>query len=186
MIKKQIKEAAILHFNRFGYEAAKMAQIAEEAGIRKQSLSYHYPSKKALLEELFTGVVQEEQQFVIRYFEAAQGKMIEQQLYGFLNELKNRFLTLPNVSFMHITSFIAPLEIQDFVLGQFRQYVGTVKEELCRIFRQGDSFRFTPEECALAMLTVIDGLEIQLVYETRQSYEAALAIIWDTFWKGIH
>ncbi|SDN25866.1 transcriptional regulator, TetR family [Bacillus sp. OK048] len=28
------------HFNQFGYEGTKIAQIAEDAGIRKQSLSY--------------------------------------------------------------------------------------------------------------------------------------------------
>ncbi len=28
-----------MHFNQFGYEGTKIAQIAEEAGTRKQSLS---------------------------------------------------------------------------------------------------------------------------------------------------
>ncbi|MBT2289550.1 TetR/AcrR family transcriptional regulator [Paenibacillus albidus] len=41
-----------LPFNRLGYEGTKMAQIAEEAGIRKQSIAYYYPTKKELLLEL--------------------------------------------------------------------------------------------------------------------------------------
>ena len=53
MSKEKIKRIAIKHFNQFGYEGTKMAQIAEEAGMRKQSLSYHYPTKKELLLEVY-------------------------------------------------------------------------------------------------------------------------------------
>lgn len=68
MSKDRIKEIAIQHFNRFGYEGVRMAQIAEDAGIRKQSLSYHFPTKKDLLVELYGEVVEEEISFVRRYF----------------------------------------------------------------------------------------------------------------------
>ncbi|WP_410902858.1 TetR/AcrR family transcriptional regulator [Priestia filamentosa] len=44
MITNKIKGIAIHHFNELGYEGTKMARIAVEAGITKQSLSYHYPS----------------------------------------------------------------------------------------------------------------------------------------------
>lgn len=107
-----------------------MAQIAEEAGIRKQSLAYHYSSKKDLLLEVYEEVVQEEQQFVQDFLGiSTAGDTLEQRLYAFLLEHKNRFLTQPNVAFMYILSFMAPLEVNDFVLAQYRTYLGTLKKK---------------------------------------------------------
>lgn len=186
MSKKRIKEIAIQHFNRLGYEGAKMAQIAEEAGIRKQSLAYHYPSKKALLLEVYEEVVQQEQQFVRHFFGSPIARdTLEQQLHAFLIEHKNRFLTHPNVAFMFVLSFITPLEVHDFVLAQYRMYLGTLKEELTALFANHKGIRPSPEEATLAFVTLMDGLDVQLVYETRQSYEQALAITWNVFWAGI-
>nr|WP_154896225.1 TetR/AcrR family transcriptional regulator [Paenibacillus xylanexedens] len=185
MSKQRIKDIAIQHFNRLGYEGTKMAQIAEEAGIRKQSLAYHYPTKKALLLELYEEVVQEEQQFVIEFFLEANKLPLEQQLYNFLLDHKNRFLTHPNVAFMYILSFITPLEVHDFVLAQYRTYLGTLKAELAAVFAKHENIRLNPEEATVAYVTLLDGLDVQLVYETRQSYEHALAIAWNVFWTGI-
>lgn len=187
MSKRRIKEIAIQHFNRFGYEGTKMAQIAEEAGIRKQSLAYHFASKKALLVEIYEEVVQEEQAFVRGFFSESTAEPLEQQLHSFLLEHKNRFLTHPNVAFMYILSFITPLEVHDFVLAQYRTYLGTLKEELAAVFarHQEMEIRLSPEEATLALVTLMDGLDVQLVYETRQSYEQALAITWNVFWSGI-
>lgn len=164
-----------------------MAQIAEEAGIRKQSLAYHYSSKKALLLELYEEVVQEEQQFVRQFFSdsVTQTHALDQQLYAFLHEHKNRFLTHPNVAFMYILSFITPLEVHDFVLAKYRTYLGTLKKELAAVFTRHPDIRLSPEEATVAFVTVMDGLDVQLVYETRQSYEQALAITWNVFWSGI-
>ncbi|WP_145046673.1 TetR/AcrR family transcriptional regulator [Paenibacillus xylanexedens] len=187
MSKQRIKEIAIQHFNRYGYEGTKMAQIAEEAGIRKQSLAYHYATKKALLLEIYEEVVQEEQQFVRQFFSESSTLPLEQQLHSFLLEHKNRFLTHPNVAFMYILSFITPLEVHDFVLAQYRTYLGTLKEELSATFAtvQATDIRLSPEEATVAFVTLMDGLDVQLVYETRQSYEQALAIAWNVFWSGI-
>lgn len=185
MSKQRIKDIAIQHFIRFGYEGTKMAQIAEETGIRKQSLSYHFASKKALLVEIYEEVVQEEQQFVRAFFAQSAGHTLEQQLHSFLQEHKNRFLTHPNVAFMYILSFITPLEVHDFVLAQYRTYLGTLKEELAGVFAQHPDIRLSPEEATVAFVTLMDGLDVQLVYETRQSFEQALAIAWNVFWTGI-
>lgn len=40
MSVNRIKEAAFIHFARNGYEGASLAQIAEEAGIKKQSIAW--------------------------------------------------------------------------------------------------------------------------------------------------
>lgn len=184
MTKESIKKVAIRHFNQFGYDGTKMAQIAEEVGMRKQSLSYHYPTKKDLLLELFNEVIHEEQVFVRHYFERNVEESLEYQLSNFLTEHKNRYLTNPNVAFMYSLSFITPLEVHDYIISQFRLYLATLKEVIGACFAK-HQYRLSPEECTIAFVTLIDGLDIQLVYETRQSYERVQQVAWDIFWTGI-
>ena len=95
-------------------------KFAEEAGIRKQSLSYHYSTKKELFLEVYQDVVKEERLFVQSYFQAHAEEPLEHQLYNFLTEHKNRFLTNPNASFMLVLSSFTPLEVYDYVISQFR------------------------------------------------------------------
>ena len=182
--KIEIKQIAIKHFNQFGYDGTKMAQIAEEVGIRKQSLSYHYPTKKDLLMEVYQEVIEEEKTFLHQYFEKHKEESLEKQLYDFLTEHKNRFLTEPNAALMYSLSFITPLDVNDFVISQFRLYLATLKEVIGACFAK-HHFRLNPEECTIAFITMLDGLDIQLVYETRQAYERVQRISWDIFWKGI-
>jgi TetR/AcrR family transcriptional regulator, biofilm operon repressor len=182
--KEKIKKIAIKHFNQFGYEGTIMAQLAEEAGMRKQSLSYHYPTKKELFLEVYKEVVEEEILFVQHYFREHAEETLENQLYNFLTEHKNRFLTNPNAAFMLGVSFIAPMEVYDYVISQSHLYIGTLKDEIGTCFAKY-SFRLSSEECTLAYVTLLDGLDIQLVYETRQTYERAQQIAWSIFWAGI-
>ncbi|MEK3732909.1 MULTISPECIES: TetR/AcrR family transcriptional regulator [Paenibacillus] len=183
MSKDKIKEIAIQHFNRYGYEGTRMAKIAEEAGIRKQSLSYHYSSKKELLLELYAEAVQSEIEFVHHYFHRAGGWSWEDRLYNFLVEHKNRFLMHPNVNLMFVFSFIPPLEVNDYVLSQYRRYLAVLKGELTALFEEAG--HPSPEECSVAYVTLLDGLDVQLVYETHQSYERTMAIAWSVFLAGI-
>ncbi|WP_019909039.1 TetR/AcrR family transcriptional regulator [Paenibacillus sp. HW567] len=184
MSKDRIKEIAVQHFNRYGYEGVRMAQIAEDAGIRKQSLSYHFSTKKALLEELYEEVVEEEISFVRSYFVSRSGLAWEEQLYQFLVEHKNRFVAHPNVHFMFVISFLTPTEVNDFVVVQYQRYLAILREEVDLLFAQGQSTRIPPEECTVAYMTLLDGLDVQLVYETLESYERALKIGWNVLLHG--
>ncbi|MEO1482265.1 MAG: TetR/AcrR family transcriptional regulator [Myxococcota bacterium] len=63
---EEILEAAFRLFGRYGYDGVSMASVASEAGIKKASLYYHYPSKERLyydctdrLHTLFNQVVLE-------------------------------------------------------------------------------------------------------------------------------
>ncbi|GGN94700.1 TetR/AcrR family transcriptional regulator [Saccharibacillus kuerlensis] len=185
MSRESIKEAAVKLFNRHGYEGTKMVQIAEEAGIRKQSLAYHFSSKKDLLKELYREIVEEEIEFVRGYFGEDKAASWEGHLYGFLVEHKNRFLTSPNVHLMFVLSFTTPVEVHDFVIAEYRRYLTVLKEELTALFTGAKVGTFPPEECMVTFMTMLDGLDVQLVYETRQAYEQTLAIVWKVFLAGI-
>lgn len=58
-------------FNERGYHGTSTRQIAAEVGIRQQSLSHHFPTKKAILEELLGETLDEPLRVVRKLQEAA-------------------------------------------------------------------------------------------------------------------
>ena len=59
-------------FNERGYHGASTREIAAAVGIRQQSLSHHFPTKRAILEELL-GETLDEPLRVVRRMQAAEG-----------------------------------------------------------------------------------------------------------------
>lgn len=66
-----LKEASRL-FNERGYVGASTRAIADAVGIRQQSLSHHFPTKKAILEELLSETLDEPLR-VVQQMRAADG-----------------------------------------------------------------------------------------------------------------
>jgi AcrR family transcriptional regulator len=71
----RILSAAENVFARFGYRRASMSQIAEEAGLTRQALYHHYPSKEAL----FRAVVEQLHELA---YEAEAAAGLEQEQAG--------------------------------------------------------------------------------------------------------
>ncbi|MCY8755838.1 TetR/AcrR family transcriptional regulator [Bacillus haynesii] len=136
MTRENIKRTAVRQFNELGYEGVKMSHIAKELGIRKQSLAYHFSSKKEMLMEIYPEIVEEEISFINEFFDSRKHTPAKSQIYDFLKETQVRFHALPNVAFLQAMSFY-------------------------------------------------DGLNIQLVYENKQSFKRSLEISFDIFWRGL-
>ena len=184
MSRDKIKKTAIIHFNQFGYKGTTLSQIAIDVGIRKQSLAYHFPNKESLFQEVFEEVVEKEIQFVQQYFQQHEEQSIEQQLYGFLTQHKQRFQSNLNTKLMLTTSILMPEEVHEVVSKEPYKYISILTDTLEACFARG-IFRLSARECALAFVTLIDGLDIQLIYEDSERYEKLQKITWDIFWTGI-
>ena len=184
MSREKIKEVAVKHYIQFGYEGTKLSQIAEEVGIRKQSLAYHFQNKQTLFKEVFREALEEEVRFIQQYFKENADKPVEQQLYQYLNEHKVRYRTNPNTRFTLEISFLVPDALFADIDKELHIYMDRLTEVLETCFSR-KTFRKSGKECALAFLTVLDGLEVQLVYEDSEKYDQVQNIIWDIFWTGI-
>lgn len=184
MSKEKIIEVAVKHYNEFGYEGTKLSQIAEEVGIRKQSLAYHFPSKQLLFKEVYKEAVEDEIQFVQQYFERNAEESVEQKLYQFLTEHEIRFTTNPNTRFMLMVPILVPEEVYEDIFEKPYTYIDILTAAFETCFAK-QTFRKSTKECALAFVTVLDGLDIQLIYEDSERYDQLQNIIWDIFWTGI-
>lgn len=184
MSRDKIKRTAINHFNQFGYKGTTLSQIAIDVGIRKQSLAYHFPNKPALFKEVFEEAVEKEIQFVQQYFRQHEEQQIEHKLYEFLTEHKQRFQSNLNTKLMLTTSILMPEEVHDVVSKEPYRYISVLTAILEACFAR-EVFRLSASECALAFVTLIDGLDIQLIYEDSERYEKLQKITWDIFWAGI-
>lgn len=81
-------------------------------------------------------------------------------------------------------SFLVPDEMHEDVMQKIYKYIEILTVTLGSRFAK-QPFRIRAKECALAFVTLLDGVDVQLVYEDSQRYEELQAIVWDIFWKGI-
>src|SRR5699024_1224038 len=90
-----------------------MNRIAEELGIRKQSLSYHYASKSKLLIDTYADAVEEEVTFLEEFFSNTKSLGAKETLVQFLKETQQRYYEQPTIAFLQSMSFKAPMEVSD-------------------------------------------------------------------------
>lgn len=105
-------------------------------------------------------------------------------IYAFLKETQARFHAMPNVAFLQAMSFKAPVEVSDFISAQYLLFLHALKSRVALVFKEA-GITCPPEKCAIAFITLFDGLNIQLVYENKQSFERSLEISFDIFWQGL-
>jgi hypothetical protein len=72
---------------------------------------------------------------------------------------------------------------EDVIQKPYR-YIDVLTAALESCFAK-QTFRIGAKECALAFVTLLDGLDVQLVYENSRRYEQLQEITWDIFWTGI-
>src|SRR5690606_15424075 len=83
MTVQRIREVAMYHFSREGYEGTSLAQIANDVGIRKASLYAHFSNK----EEIFFSCLDEAMQSDLRFLEDFIKQLVADKEQDLLYEL---------------------------------------------------------------------------------------------------
>jgi AraC-like DNA-binding protein len=65
--RDRILQAAEKIFAQKGYDAARIEQIAADAGVNKALIYYYFKNKRALLQDLFEGFFRESASLLVRY-----------------------------------------------------------------------------------------------------------------------
>ena len=159
--KHAILEAASAVFARLGLHAARMEDIVAETGLSKGTLYWYFQSKdeivRALLRRLFTGELKKLQALQVRDGSLSEGLLL------FVQQYTQQLIRL---------SWLMPMTLDFYALATRKQWVRQFLQEYYQDFRkvlidliqqgitQGEFQTMQPEEAAIALIALIDGLTI--------------------------
>ncbi|MFJ7363938.1 TetR/AcrR family transcriptional regulator [Peribacillus frigoritolerans] len=190
MKSNEIKEAALKYFTIHGYEGASLSQIAEEVGMKKQSIYAHFKGKDDLFLQVLRDAKETELSSKLQYFSKVDSKNPEKDLYGFLQLVIDLFQKNEHIKFWLRMSFFPPAHLEK----EIGQEVIDIEEKVQAIleckFHDWINAKLIVEDEAItptyAFLGVVDSILLELVYgNDEKRLKDKLAASWKVFWRGI-
>ncbi|WP_141431761.1 TetR/AcrR family transcriptional regulator [Bacillus sp. 03113] len=182
----QIKQAALLHFVEKGYEGTSLSDIAEEVGIKKQSIYSHFKNKDDLFLAIMNQVIEKETQFLNQFFTHSHPDL-QEHLKIMVLYLKERFLRNEegNMKFVLRMAFMPPLHLKEEVVTSFNLYFLGLENMVKQSFLNTTKFSHKASEGTLAFMTLLDGLFVALLYGGIERFEQKFPVSWEIFWNGL-
>ncbi|MGE7905809.1 TetR/AcrR family transcriptional regulator [Peribacillus sp. NPDC094092] len=190
MKSNEIKEAALKFFTIHGYEGASLSLIAEEVGMKKQSIYAHFKGKDDLFLQVLRDAKETELSSKLQYFSKVDSKNPEKDLYGFLQLVIDLFQKNEHIKFWLRMSFFPPAHLEK----EIGQEVIDIEEKIQAIleckFQDWINAKLIIEDAAItptyAFLGVVDSILLELVYgNDEKRLKDKLAASWKVFWRGI-
>lgn len=190
MKSNEIKDAALKYFTIHGYEGASLSQIAEEVGMKKQSIYAHFKGKDDLFLHVLRDAKETELSSKLQYFSKVDSKNPENDLYGFLQLVIDLFQENEHIKFWLRMSFFPPAHLEK----EIGQEVIDIEEKVQAIleckFHDWIKAKLIVEDEAItptyAFLGVVDSILLELVYgNDEKRLKEKLAASWKVFWRGI-
>ncbi|MBH0156322.1 TetR/AcrR family transcriptional regulator [Fictibacillus sp. 5RED26] len=188
MTYDQLKQTALIQFAQLGFEGASLSVIANEVGIKKQSIYTHFKSKDDLYIQTFHEATDCEIDFVKQFIEDQESLQLREVLSKFLTEYLERFEKNNNMKFFMRTSFYPPVKHEEVIKMGSNKFVDRLESLFTELFEQNsDLLRvdITPETAALSFLTMLDGLLVELIYGIPERLQKRSTQSWLVFWRGI-
>ena len=188
MSSKKIRDVALSHFAHFGYEGAALSKIAEEVGIKKPTIYSHYKGKDDLFLSVVQYVFQLERRRILAYFQSCEDMPLKTKLQGMFQWLEQGFHESDKTKFLLRVSFFPPPALFDEVMNIVNPFLDGMKRNLIKLLnkagQQGEFSSSNTEAVAIAYLTLIDGVLVELLYGGKQRYGIRVEAAWDIFWRG--
>ncbi|MBD7936996.1 MULTISPECIES: TetR/AcrR family transcriptional regulator [Cytobacillus] len=190
MKSDDIKEAALKYFTIHGYEGASLSQIAEEVGMKKQSLYAHFRGKDDLFLQVLHDAKETELLSKLQYFSNLRSSQPEKDLYGFLQLIVDLFQQNEQLKFWLRMSFFPPAHLQKEVdlevIDIEEKTQALLQEKFQQWINEGLLHAEHPRIPTLAFFGVVDSIMLELVYmsDTKRLQEK-LEASWKVFWRGI-
>lgn len=190
MKSDEIKVAALKYFTIHGYEGASLSLIAEEVGMKKQSIYAHFKGKDDLFLKVLRDAKEAELSSKLQYFSKVDSKNPEKDLYGFLQLIIDLFQKNEHLKFWLRMSFFPPAHLEKAIAQEVMDIEEKVQAILERKFQDWINAKLIVEEAAItptfAFLGVVDSIILELVYGNDENrLNDKLASSWKVFWRGI-
>ena len=163
--KEKVIKEAIHFFGQHGFHGASLAEIAEASGITEPGLLHHYPSKEQLLME----VLAERDRIDRKLFNlSTQAKSSD--LLVSLHELVLHNESVPGLVLLFTVLVAESIDEQhpghEFFMQRYRnlrdQNIEAIKKEQAQGGIRKD---IAAEDLAILLFAMMDGLQIQWLYE---------------------
>ncbi|MFK3939174.1 TetR/AcrR family transcriptional regulator [Alkalihalobacillus sp. NPDC078783] len=189
MTADEIKKAALFSFGQNGFEGASLAQIADEVGIKKQSIYTHFKNKDDLFLTVLEDSLKNDLSFLIHWIDQKQDLSMHDLLEEHLYLLLRRFNEEDSYRFGLRISFFPPSHLNEKVMQQVAQYETKFEEAFIPRFQAALSEGLMEIEDArsgvLAYLSMVDAIFIELVYGNKERAQIKLKALWSIFWRGV-
>ena len=187
--KRKILEAAAKCFSEGGYAKTTMDKIAEEAGVSKGALYWHFKSKEELFVELkersiakarkqFEKLFAQKKPFDIKLREAI-------GLYISFLVPENREVARLNAEFLAEAPKIPKLN--DMLKDQYEMFRSLIASTISEAIEKGELRKdIDPEIVSLILLAMLDGLELHwAILELDFDWEKVKENLLDVLMKGM-
>lgn len=190
MTLDQLKKAAQNRFAEYGYDGTSMAHIAEDVGIKKQSIYTHFKGKDELFLQVFSDAADKEWASIEEFIQHNKSLQIERFLHGFLLHHKERFEQNTDTKFWLRNSFFPPAHLYGDVMDKVYTYLDDLEKLLEPILRraaaEGElSADIDTKSATNAFLGILDSVFVEMLYGGPERLEKRLAASWHFYWRGI-
>jgi len=190
MTSNQIKEVALNYFAKHGYEGTSMALIAEDVGIKKQSIYTHFKGKDDLFLQVCSGVFSDQIRFILDYIESNQACTLEELLYAFILRYKERYERDEATKFWLRISFFPPNHLYEEVMTLVYETLDRIEEILFPIIekamQEGEiSSEAGGRRATAAYMGVLDGIFVEMLYGGSDRLNKRIESSWYLYWRGL-
>lgn len=190
MTLNRIKEVALNRFTENGYDGTSMAQIAEDVGIKKQSIYTHFKGKDELFLQVCSDVFAKELRFISNFIESNNTRSIEDFLFDFLLHYKERYENNDYTKFWLRISFFPPSHLYEQVIKYVYEYLDKLDELLVPIIEKAMmegkiSSSIGAKRATTAFLGVLDGIFVEMLYGGPERLNKRLDASWYIYWRGL-
>lgn len=187
MKSEDIKKAALKYFSIHGYEGTSLSQIADDVGIKKQSIYSHFKGKDDLFLAVLKDAKEMELSSYVAYFKQKQDP--EKTLHGFLEEMRRMFQENENLKFWLRMEFFPPTHLYKEVQQEavdLEDQQEALLEELFESWISEGALSGEARTLTLAYTGVIVAIMVELVYsDDPKRLEDKFEALWTVFWRGI-
>ncbi|MFS0777616.1 TetR/AcrR family transcriptional regulator [Neobacillus sp. 3P2-tot-E-2] len=190
MTSDQIKEVSLKHFAQNGYEGASLAHIAEDVGIKKQSIYTHFKGKDELFLQICKDSFGNELTSVINFIGRNKAQPTNDFLFNFLLHCIERYEKLDSTKFMIRTSFYPPIHLNEHVMIFVNEYLDKLEELFLPIIERAITkgeicSTIGGHRATTAFMGVLDGIFVEMIYGGPERLQKRLDASWYVFWRGI-
>jgi AcrR family transcriptional regulator len=190
MTANEIKQIALVHFAKNGYEGASLSQIAKDVGIKKQSIYTHFNGKDDLYLHLCKETYEREVIFVSEFINKHTKESISTFLYTFLVDCTKRYEEDIHAKFWIRNAIYPPRHLNEEIMEYVYNYLDRIEALFLPILdlaqKNGDiNKEIKIDQAVTAFLGVVDGVLIELLYGGQERMERRLSASWTIYWHGL-